>query len=477
DRLPRAKVSVRPGRVSVTAVADSDAEKRRLEAELSRARPASVTLELDIAAPRPVITPFTLRFTIPDGSPPRFEACAVDSDAARATVLSAAAEAGFSGKAECEIGLGVPSASWGQAAAMSISTLAELGGGTVTLSDADVTLVVRAGTARGTFDRAVAELETALPDIFGLNAVLPEAVALGQAGDDTEIAEFTATRSPEGQVQLRGRLFDTAQERAVLSYGRALFGVERTYMATREDDTLPEGWPARVLVAMDALAGLESGSVAVRPDVVEIRGVTGNARAEADISRMLSDKLGAQADFRIEVEYREELDPLLNIPTPEECEAELNAILVQQKLSFAPGEAVIETDGEGQIGRLNDLLERCERSVFEIGGHTDSQGREEMNQSLSQARADAVRAALISRGAPPSQLTSVGYGEAEPVADNGTEAGREANRRITFTLAGARERTPRVAVPTEPASDDTAPDIADAPDEQPPQARPEGDDS
>ena len=60
--LPKSKISVSADRVAVTAIADSRADQRRLESELSRGAPKGVRLALDIAAPRPVITPFTLRF-------------------------------------------------------------------------------------------------------------------------------------------------------------------------------------------------------------------------------------------------------------------------------------------------------------------------------------------------------------------------------------------------------------------------------
>ena len=76
---------------------------------------------------------------------------------------------------------------------------------------------------------------------------------------------------------------------------------------------------------------------------------------------------------------------------------------------------------------------------IEIGGHTDSQGREVMNQQLSQARADAVLNAIMARRVLVSNLTAKGYGESRPIADNGTEAGREANRRIEFTLVTGEE--------------------------------------
>ncbi len=474
EDLPRAKVSVAPGRVTVTAVADSDEERREIERDLRRAAPDDVALTLDIASPRPVIAPFTLRFVIPETGAPRFEACAVDSPAARTRVLEAAAAAGYEGGPEtCVIALGVPSASWGEAAAEGIDALARLGGGALTLSDADVSLIAREGAEPDLFETVVAELDTDLPNLFVLSAVLPEpAVVDGTGEGETARPEFVATLAPEGQAQLRGRLFDEAQKAAVLSYGRALFGVANTYIATREDETLPEGWPARVLAGLDALSRLDSGSVVVQPDLVVIRGLTGNPQAEAEISGLLSTKLGAQSDYRIEVSYDEELDPVLNIPTPEECTVQLNAILLEQKLTFAPGAAVIEAEGEGQIGRLRDKLAECDRGVFEIGGHTDSQGGEEMNLDLSTQRAEAVRTALMSRGVSPRQLVAQGYGETKPIDDNDSESGREANRRITFTLLGRRDGAEESA-PAVTAADAAAGSATDPAADPGPAAAPE----
>ena len=459
EDLPRSKVTVSAGQVEATAVADSDRQKRQLEAALRRAVPRGVTLTLDIAAPRPVIAPFTLRFVKAPGGAGRFEACAVDSEAARTRILAAARSAGLEGEPDCPIALGVPSASWGEAVATAIGALDELGGGALTVSDADMSLIAGAGVEREIFDRVTAELDSALPDIFSLTATLPEPKTVDGTGESEDgPPEFVATRAPDGPVQLRGRLFDDAQEQAVLSYGRALFGVDRTYIATRDDETLPEGWPVRVLAGLDALGVLQSGSVVIQPDLVAIRGITGNSRAEAEISRLLSDKLGEGADFRVDVDYREELDPELNIPSPEECETRLNDILAAEKLSFAPGAAVIDAAGDGQLAALGEMLDLCKRAAFEIGGHTDSQGREVMNQELSQQRAGAVRLALIERGVPPGQLVAKGYGEAEPIADNRTEAGREANRRITFTLIGRRDGD---ASGQDAATDDGAAEPAD----------------
>ena len=68
--------------------------------------------------------------------------------------------------------------------------------------------------------------------------------------------------------------------------------------------------------------------------------------------------------------------------------------------------------------------------------HTDNLGSDEYNLTLSQRRADAIVAGLVARGADPAQLLAVGKGEGEPIADNATRAGREANRRVEIDIDG-----------------------------------------
>jgi OOP family OmpA-OmpF porin len=67
-----------------------------------------------------------------------------------------------------------------------------------------------------------------------------------------------------------------------------------------------------------------------------------------------------------------------------------------------------------------------------IGGHTDNVGDQEANLGLSQRRATAVRREMMDRGVPAASLKALGFGDAQPIADNGTDAGRAANRRTTI---------------------------------------------
>ncbi|MEL7116964.1 MAG: OmpA family protein [Pseudomonadota bacterium] len=462
-QLPRSKISVAADRVDITSVAESNPAKRMLESELSRAAPEGISLGLNISAPRPVITPFTLRFVIDDeGS--RFDACSAYSDAGRDRILAAARDAGLQGRTQCVLGLGVPSPQWADAVTAGIAQLAYLGGGSITYSDADVSLVALESTDQAVFERVVGELETALPDVFSLTATKPEPVVVDGTGEANEdgTPEFVATLSPEGALQLRGRVSDERQRSAVSGFAMARFPAADVAPAMLLDDGLPDGWAARVFAGLEALSVLSNGALVVQPDYVALRGDTGSESARGEVSRILSAQLGDAANFDIAVTYVEALDPLVSIPTPEECVASLNDILQQKKVTFEPGSADIDGEGLTAIDRLAEVIEDCADVPMEIAGYTDSQGRETMNLNLSQQRAESVLAALQARRVLTGNLRPKGYGEVNPIADNETEEGREANRRIEFTLIVAAEASDADADgETEAGEDDAETEGAD----------------
>ena len=80
-----------------------------------------------------------------------------------------------------------------------------------------------------------------------------------------------------------------------------------------------------------------------------------------------------------------------------------------------------------------NLLDNPDMKV-EIQGYTDNIGKDAINKKLSLDRANAVRNYLIRNGIDPDRLTAIGFGKANPVADNRTEQGRAENRRIEFKV-------------------------------------------
>ena len=427
--LDRSKISIEAGRVTIKGAVENEDARRRVEADLARQAGDDLRLALNISAPRPVISPFTLRF-IKDAEGVRFDACAAPTEEDRDQILAAASSVGLEGKLDCRLGLGTPTNEWGTATAMGIRAIDALGGGSITFADADVTLFALEGTDQSVFDRVVGELETDLPDVFVVNATLPVPPEAAPEG----IPEFVATRSPEGEVQLRGRINSEIARTTADSFARAAFGSATVRTTARVDENLPATWSSRVLAGLEALSRLSNGAVMVTPDALTITGNTGNQNASSEIAGLLADKLGESEHFEIDITYQEKLDPLLGIPTPDECEAQIVEIIGDRKITFEPGSATLDLATQDIMDEIAELLQLCGDIPLVIAGHTDSQGRETMNQQLSQDRAQAVVDALRQRRVLTANYEVRGYGEERPIASNDTEEGREANRRIEFKL-------------------------------------------
>ena len=94
--------------------------------------------------------------------------------------------------------------------------------------------------------------------------------------------------------------------------------------------------------------------------------------------------------------------------------------------------ATLKPEGRTKLDEAVATLNRYADIRVEIQGHTDSLGTDAYNQSLSERRATTVREYLISKGIAASRMTSKGFGESQPVADNGTKAGRAQNRRVVL---------------------------------------------
>lgn len=435
--LPRSKISISAQRVAITAIATSASEKRAFDADLLAMVPQGLVTAIDVSAPRPVITPFTLRF-VKDAAGLRFDACAADTEIAKKAILAAAVAAGAKDPS-CIIGLGVPSPSWSVAARAGMAAVAALASGTITFKDADVTLQGGSDVAQGDFDRVVGDLEAALPKVFSLNATLEPSAAGRVEGP----AEFTASLDQKtGRLEMRGRVTDEMLRGAVDSFAKAEFGSANVYQATVLDPNLPDGWPVRILSGLQALSELQGGSLTATAEMVVVTGVTGSTTAKDRISQILSDKLGQGKAFRVDVTYQRALDPIASLPTPQECADRVSAVLSKNKIVFAPDSTKIDSAADKVMDALAKALKDCAAIRMEIGGHTDGQGSDDSNLALSQSRAQAVLFALQERQVNVAGFTAKGYGETVPLGDNETEAGREANRRIEFKLVTLADTPP-----------------------------------
>lgn len=107
------------------------------------------------------------------------------------------------------------------------------------------------------------------------------------------------------------------------------------------------------------------------------------------------------------------------------------SVAIELNITFDTAKSVIKPEFEGEVANLATFMNQYADTVVTVEGHTDSQGSDAYNQKLSQSRADSVKAALITKyGIGADRVNAIGYGEAKPIADNMSAAGREQNRRV-----------------------------------------------
>ena len=118
------------------------------------------------------------------------------------------------------------------------------------------------------------------------------------------------------------------------------------------------------------------------------------------------------------------------------CQKELEKeVSVNLEINFATNSDVVESSYDDQLKTVADFMRQYAGTQVVIEGHTDSVGRAEYNQALSERRAKSVAKALTDRfGIAASRISAVGYGEEKPMTSNGTAEGRQANRRVVAVI-------------------------------------------
>lgn len=105
---------------------------------------------------------------------------------------------------------------------------------------------------------------------------------------------------------------------------------------------------------------------------------------------------------------------------------------ISHGINFDVNKVIIKPESMGELNAIVKFLTETPGTRFEIGGHTDADGADAANLTLSQKRADAVKTQLVNMGVDAARLTAKGYGKTKPMADNATFVGKAQNRRVEF---------------------------------------------
>lgn len=166
-----------------------------------------------------------------------------------------------------------------------------------------------------------------------------------------------------------------------------------------------------------------AGAAANQARVADAENAAANAQADAAAARAEAARLRtAMRDYQMK-------------------QTQLGATLVLQDVVFETGKADLKPGASQRLRPLASYLQANPNVRVRVDAHTDAQGSDAYNQALSQRRAASVRAALASLGVDGGRIEMVGHGEAQPIADNRTPAGRQQNRRVEVTLMGQQAST------------------------------------
>ncbi|MEQ1899131.1 MAG: OmpA family protein [Devosia sp.] len=122
-------------------------------------------------------------------------------------------------------------------------------------------------------------------------------------------------------------------------------------------------------------------------------------------------------------------------PAIDLCRETVTELAARNAIVFKSGSATLADESGAALDELAGDLRICPDAIVHVEGHTDADGAEDINLALSVWRAEAVVGALIDRGINADRLYAEGYGETMPIASNETKAGKQANRRIAFTVS------------------------------------------
>lgn len=232
----------------------------------------------------------------------------------------------------------------------------------------------------------------------------------------------------DGQrLTLEGYTVDTRSRNLINQTIQQHFDNASTLITWSEREGQPANWAMAASSLITQLHTLQYGQLILENKMATLTGKAISIEAIKTIDENLS-SYRAQ-DYQVHFN--------LSAPPPEPtCQEKFDRLLSAEKIKFGNNLASIDASSYPLLTRLKTIAKECSKFGIQVAGHTDSVGNDAANQVLSQGRADAVVAHLVKQGLDPSRLTAMGYGETQPIADNGNQVGRAINRRIELTIMG-----------------------------------------
>jgi len=255
-----------------------------------------------------------------------------------------------------------------------------------------------------------------------------------EAGKALQAAE--QAKDPEEKMQLAYIAEKRAQMATVNAQGK-MAERDAEKLSKEVSDLIAQKRTEEAKIAMKQAEQARSMATAEAERAAKAKAEAEEARmaAQAEAERAAKAKAEAQAEAERAARAKAEADQLMKeMADLKAKQTERGIVLTMGEVLFATGKSELSAAARQSVNKLADFLQKHpDRNVL-IEGHTDSTGSDELNMSLSQKRADAVKEALTGKRVDPRRITAKGYGKKYPVANNDTSAGRSQNRRVEVII-------------------------------------------
>ncbi len=288
-------------------------------------------------------------------------------------------------------------------------------------------------------------------NILNMNHVrVPRMLAVAAAVSIAVASCATAPQSPEGSAEVRSKLSELQShptlankipvemreaEAAVVvaeaSVGKDVaLGEHRVYMADQMVEIATARAATRDAEDQRAMLGQKRDQARLDARTRE----ADRARREASMaqSEVESARASAASNEAAAVAKSKEMQQQIDALQAEATDRGL--VLTLGDVLFATGKSDLKSGGNKTLDKLVTFLNEYPDRNVDIEGHTDDVGSLEMNQTLSQHRADSVKSYLTKNGIKSVRLEAKGLGETQPVADNDTDSARQQNRRVEVII-------------------------------------------
>ena len=305
------------------------------------------------------------------------------------------------------------------AALLLLQQIPKLKDGKITITDAKVSL---AGMARDLGGReAIAAALKNLPEGFS--------VAANEVKAPPYI--FQAYKDPVAlTLTLTGNVPDNNVRTAIVAASNRKFFSEKVVDNLKTSLGAPSGFANAVVPALGALSRLSTGTLVVSDREVKLSGDALYDAAPGQLRAGLTKDLPQGFQLKADVSVKPAAAPV----DATVCQQLFTEVLGKGTIRFESGRSSLDPDSAGLLDHLVETALRCPTTRIDVAGHTDADGDVGANQALSEKRAQAVVDYLVKAGLPAGRFAAIGYGSAQPVADNDTDEGKARNRRIEFIV-------------------------------------------